>query len=335
MKKIHIAALEKAQKRNLMLSLIGIGIIIVMGIMSPGSFLKMANIRGMGVQFPEFGILCFGMMLAMISGGIDLSLVGIANLSSIVAAVIMLQAGDSVYSVVLGLLGALVVGVICGVFNGVLIGYLKIPAMLVTLCGLQLYTGLGLAITRGPAIIGLPESYGMIANGSFLFKIPNPVIVFVIVALAIAYLLRSTVYGQQLTFMGTNEVASKYSGINNLKVTIYTYMISGVLGAVGGILISSHYNSAKSDYGKSYTLLALLIVVLGGTNPNGGKGNVLGVSLAVILLQMVSSAFNILRVNSFVKTFVWGLILIGTMIVTKLLDMKKEKIRSEKCKPLQ
>ncbi|MFA6846622.1 MAG: ABC transporter permease, partial [Sphaerochaetaceae bacterium] len=101
---------------------------------------------------------------------------------------------------------------------------------------------------------------------------------------------------------------------------LITYMISGILGAIGGILISSHYNSAKTDYGKSYTLLTLLIVVLGGTDPNGGKGNVLGVTLAVIVLQLISSAFNILRINSFVKTFVWGLILICTMVITRIID---------------
>jgi simple sugar transport system permease protein len=184
---------------------------------------------------------------------------------------------------------------------------------------LQLYTGLGLAITRGPAITGLPVGFDKIANGSFL-GVPHAVIVFVISAILVSFLLRSTVYGHQMSLMGTNEIASKYSGINNLKVTIITYMISGILGAIGGILISSHYNSAKTDYGKSYTLLTLLIVVLGGTDPNGGKGNVLGVALAVIVLQLVSSAFNILRINSFVKTFVWGLILICTMVITRVID---------------
>jgi len=309
----------EVNKNNLMLFLLGIAIFIVMGILQPRAFLRAANIRGMGVQFPEFGILCFGMMLAMISGGIDLSLVGIANLSSIIAAVVMLKEGGSVYSIVLGILCALLVGAGCGVFNGFLIGYLKIPAMLVTLCGLQLYTGLGLAITRGPAITGLPAGFDKIANGSIL-GIPHSVIVFVILAIIVSFLLRSTVYGHQMSFMGTNEIASKYSGINNLKITLITYMISGILGAIGGILISSHYNSAKTDYGKSYTLLTLLIVVLGGTDPNGGKGNVLGVTLAVIVLQLISSAFNILRINSFVKTFVWGLILICTMVITRIID---------------
>jgi simple sugar transport system permease protein len=99
------------------------------------------------------------------------------------------------------------------------------------------------------------------------------------------------------------------------------------MGSIGGLLISSHYNSAKSDYGKSFTLLTLLIVVLGGTDPNGGKGNVLGVSLAIVVLQMISSAFNILRVNSFVKTFVWGLILVGIMLVTKIIDTRERQER--------
>lgn len=315
----------KSQKNNFILILLGVFIFVVMTILAPRAFLRPANLKGMAVQFPEFGILAFGMMLAMISGGIDLSLVGIANLSSIVAAVIMLHFGDSVLSILLGILGSLVVGMACGVFNGFLIGYLKIPAMLVTLCGLQLYSGLGLAITKGPALTGLPEAYGQIANGSLPGGIPNTIVIFLIVAVVVAYILRSTTYGSHVSFLGTNEIAAKYSGINNLKVTILTYMISGIMGSIGGILISSHYNSAKSDYGKSFTLLTLLIVVLGGTDPNGGKGNVLGVTLAIIVLQMISSAFNILRVNSFVKTFVWGLILIVIMLLSKIVEAKDKK----------
>lgn len=315
---------EKINKNNLMIIIIGIAIFVIMSILEPRAFLRIANIRGMFVQLPEYGILCFGMMIAMISGGIDLSLVGIANLASIVGATYMIQRGGTTGSIFFAILIALFVGALCGLFNGFLIGYLKIPAMLVTLCGLQLYQGLGLAITKGPAITGLPEAYGEIANG-VLFGIPIPFYVFLVVTIVIAFLLRSTVYGHQLEFMGTNEIASKYAGINNLKVTLLTYMTSGILGAIGGILISSHYNSAKSDYGKSYTLLTLLIVVLGGTDPDGGKSNVIGVALAVILLQLVSSAFNIMRISSFMKTFVFGLILVVTMLSSIYIDQKNKK----------
>ncbi len=316
--------IRNMDKNTVTLFAISVFIFIIMGILAPKSFLGVTNLQGMCVQFPEFGILSLGMMLAMISGGIDLSLVGIANLSGIVGTVIMLKMGGGSASVFIGIAVGLLTGMLCGIFNGILIGYLQIPPMLVTLCGLQLFTGLGLAITKGPALTGLPGEFSVIANGTII-GIPIALIIFIIAAIAVSFLLKSTVYGQHVSYKGTNAIASGYSGIDNLKVTIITYAISGLLGAVGGIVMTSHYNSAKSDYGTSYTLLSLLIVVLGGTNPDGGKGKVIGVTLAVIVLQLVSSAFNILRVNSFVKTFVWGLILIFIMIITTIVDKKQIK----------
>lgn len=322
--KKQIKLLNNTNRNNMMLLSIGIAIFIIMCIVEPRRFLRVANMRGMFIQLPEYGILCYGMMLAMISGGIDLSLVGIANLSSIIAASFMLAGDASLSSIIISIILSLIVGASCGALNGFLIGYLKIPAMLVTLCGLQLYSGLGLAITKGPALIGLPEAYSMLSNGRFI-GIPIPFYIFIAVSLVIAYIMRSTVYGQQLKFMGTNETASKFCGINNVKITLITYTIGGILSSISGILISSHYNSAKSNYGSSYTMLTLLIVVLGGTNPQGGEGNVLGIALAVIILQLISSAFNLLRVNSFVATFVFGIILVLTMLISKHIESRKEK----------
>lgn len=310
-------------------TLFGIIIIIfaVMSILAPKTFLSITNLQGMGIQFAEFGILAMGMMLAMISGGIDLSLVGIANFSGIIASVIMIQLGGTNSSIIVGFLVALLIGALCGSFNGFLIGYMQIPPMLVTLCGLQLYTGLGLLITKGPAITGLPPAFSFIANGTIL-GIPVALILFILVVVFVSFLLNSTIYGQHVRFMGTNATASKYSGINNLKATLLTYGISGVLGSIGGVIMASHYNSAKSDYGTSYTLLTLLIVVLGGTNPNGGYGKVSGVTLSIIVLQLISSAFNLLRVNSFIKTFVWGILLLVIMVRASVLE-KRQLVKRE------
>ena len=315
---------KEADKNTLALFGIAIMIFAVMGIFAPKSFLGIANLQGMCIQFPEYGILALGMMLAMISGGIDLSLVGIANFSSIVGSIVMIKTGGSGISILFGIATALTVGALCGLFNGFLIGYLRIPAMLVTLCGLQLYTGLGLAVTKGPALTGLPESYSLLANGAF-FGVPIALIIFLVVVGGVSYILKATVYGQQVLYMGTNDVASRYSGINNLKVTMMTYLTGGILGAISGVLMASHYNSAKADYGSSYTLLTLLIAVLGGTDPDGGKGRVAGVAMAVVVLQLVSSAFNIMRVNAFVKTFVWGLLLLVIMIITKLVENRRKE----------
>lgn len=314
--------IKNGDKNITALLCIAVLIFIVMGILAPKSFLGITNLQGMGIQFPEFGVLAFGMMLAMVSGGIDLSLVGIANFASIAGAAAMLKCGGGNASIIVGVLVSLAVGCACGLCNGFMIGYLQIPAMLVTLCGLQLFTGLGLIITKGPAITGLPPAFTMLAGGTVAF-IPIAVLIFALVVLFVSFLLHSTVYGQHVKFMGTNATASMYCGIQNLKVILITYGISGLLGGVGGILMSSHYNSAKSDYGSSYTLLTLLIVVLGGTSPNGGRGKAAGVALSIIVLQLVSSAFNILRINSFIKTFVWGMILLVVMAVMKTLEKRK------------
>lgn len=308
------SAFKSSDKNTL--SLFGIAVVIVafMTAVTP-NFLTSSNISSMSFQFPEFGILSFGMMICMISGGIDLSLVGTANLSGIVAAIIILGSKGSSGGVLSAIIVSLVIGALCGLFNGFLIGQMKIPAMLVTLCGGELYTGLGMAITKGPAITGLPSSFQLIGNGLFLGIAPLSLVIFILVALVMGFILKYTVYGKKLCFMGSNETASKYAGINNLKITLLTYMLSGILAAVAGIIIISHYGSAKSDYGSSYTLLTLLIVVFGGVNPAGGKGKVIGVTLAVIILQLISSALNILRFDSFIKTVIWGLLLIIIMSV--------------------
>lgn len=302
-------------------------VLIIMAIYSPKNYFAVSNLRSMIFQFPEFGILSFGMMICMISGGIDLSLIGIANLAGIVAATIMIKMGGTNPSIALACIAAILVGMACGLFNGFMIGFLKIPAMLVTLCGLQLYTGLGLAITTGPALNGLPDNFKFITNGS-IGNVPVIIFVFIAVVIAVSFLMRSTIYGQQVYFLGSNAEASKYSGINNLKVTIRTYMTSGILGAISGIVMTSHFNSAKSDYGSSYTLLSLLIVVLGGIHPDGGQGKVIGVTLSIVLLQLISNAFSILQVETTVKTFVYGVLLIASLVMTLFHEKRGQKVKN-------
>ena len=323
------STIKSWDKNILTLFGIAISIVFIMAFISP-DFMQGSNIRSMAFQLPEFGIMCFGMMICMIAGGIDLSLVGTANLSGIIAAVIMVKMGQTSGSVFIAIIAALITGGLCGLLNGYFIGHLQIPAMLVTLCGGQLFTGLGVAITKGPAITGLSSDFQLISNGLLFGILPISLIVFVVIAIILNFILKFTVYGKQLGFMGTNSTASRYAGINNLRVTLTTYMISGMLAAAAGIIMISHYGSAKSDYGSSYTLLALLIVVLGGVRPSGGKGKVLGVSLAIIVLQLISSAFNILRFNSFIKTLVWGLLLIVVMVLRSAIQTHFSKFRRKK-----
>lgn len=299
-------------------------VLILMAILKGDTYFTIPNLRSMFFQFPEYGILTFGMMMCMIAGGIDLSLVGIMNLAGVVCALIIKNMGGSTVSILIGIIAALIVGVACGAFNGFIIGSLNIPAMLVTLCGLELYSGLALAITGGPAINSLPDAFKNIANGS-VGAIPIVIFIFIAVLLIVTFIMKCTVFGHEIYYLGTNAQASKYSGINNLKVTILTYMCSGILGSIAGIVITSHLNSAKSSNGSSYTTLSLLIAVLGGINPDGGEGKVGGVLLSIVLLQLVANAFTIMRAPDTTRTLVNGCLLVLALIIDKVTVTRKAR----------
>lgn len=324
---------RKAAADTHILTIVGLMVLamILMAILQPGSYFTLKNVKSMIFQFPEYGILAFGMMVCMIAGGIDLSLVGIMNFTGVLAAMIVTKmagpeagTGAQIAAILLAVLTALAVGGLCGAFNGFIIGYFNIPAMLVTLCGLQLYTGLAYGITGGPAINGMCDAFKNIANGS-VAGIPYVIFIYILVVAAVAFVMKSTVFGNEIYFLGSNAKASRYSGINTLKVTIMTHMFSGILGGVSGILITSHLNSAKSSNGSTYTLLTLLIVVLGGVHPDGGKGRVTGVALATILLQMIANAFGLLHMDDNAKTFVNGCLLVAALLLDVYLDKRAAK----------
>lgn len=313
------------------LTIVGLMVIvmIVMAILKPGDFFTLKNAKSMIFQFPEYGVLAFGMMVCMIAGGIDLSLVGIMNFTGVLAAIIVTNmtannSGMETVAIILAVVVALAVGGACGAFNGFIIGYFNIPAMLVTLCGLQLYTGLAYGITGGPAINGMCDAFKNIANGS-IGEIPFVLFIYALVVIIVAFVMKSTVFGHEIYFLGSNAKASRYSGINTLRVTIMTHMFSGILGGVSGILITSHLNSAKSSNGSTYTLMTLLIAVLGGVHPDGGKGRVLGVALATILLQMIANAFGLLHMDDNAKTFVNGCLLVAALLFDVYLDKRAAK----------
>lgn len=324
-------ALHKTAPDTHILTIVGLMVLalILMAILQPGNYFTLKNAKSMIFQFPEYGILAFGMMVCMIAGGIDLSLVGIMNFTGVLAAMIvtkMTEGGEgmAIPAILVAVVVAIAVGGACGAFNGFIIGYFNIPAMLVTLCGLQLYTGLAYGITGGPAINGMCDAFKNIANGT-VAGIPYVLFIYIIVVAVVAFVMRSTVFGNEIYFLGSNAKASRYSGINTLRVTIMTHMFSGILGGVSGILITSHLNSAKSSNGSTYTLLTLLIVVLGGIHPDGGKGRVTGVALATILLQMIANAFGLLHMDDNAKTFVNGCLLVAALLLDVYLDKRAAK----------
>jgi simple sugar transport system permease protein len=309
---------------------------LVLGLMAalrPGQFLTMANFGSMMRQFPEYGLMAIGISLTMITGGIDLGVVGTANLSAILAAKLLIGSvprGAPPEQVLpfmaLAALLALACGLACGAFAGLLISRFKIPAILATLGTQQLYTGIAIGITNGRPQSGLPLLYSRMGNTEFLGLIPLSFLIFLLAALAIGTLLSRARFGTCMYMLGTNPKAALYAGLGNTSIIVRTYMLSGLLSSVAGLIMMARANSAKADYGAPYTLQCVLIAVLGGIDPNGGFGKITGVTLAILILQFLSSGLNMFNtVSNFYRDVIWGGVLILVLVFNRLLSQRAER----------
>lgn len=319
----------------LRLLVIAILIFIVFSILLPGKFFSIRNLQSMAVQFPEFGILAFAIMITMLTGGIDLSIVGTANLAAIFAATVLTRLGGDggglspAVVLPLAFVAAYVAGTVCGLFNGFLVARIGITPILATLGTWSLYTGLAYVATGGPAITTTQMAF--IGNGSIL-GFPIPVLVFILVALVFAVMLNRTTFGFNVYMLGTNPVAARYSGINSTRVLLRTYWISGMVAATAGIIFLSRANSAKPDYGSSYILLTVLIAILGGVSYTGGVGTVAGVVLSVLCLQFLSTGLNMYLLEMvgssasiFFRQFAWGALLLLVMVYNVTVERRQAR----------
>jgi simple sugar transport system permease protein len=310
-----------------------VGVFILMGFLKPALFLQKGNFISMATQFPEYGIMAIGVSLTMISGGIDLAVVGTANLSAIFAAkylIAMAPQGSPVetvaFSIVTAVLLALAVGVAAGAFNGFLIARLRIPAILATLGTQQLFTGFAIVMTEGRPLSRLPILYSQIGNTELFGLLPVPFILYAAAAVAIGAVLGRTGFGLKLYLVGTNPKAAIYAGIENTRILLGTYMLSGLLSSIAGLIMMARANSAKADYGAAYTLQCVLIAVLGGVDPNGGSGTIRGVTLAVFILQFLSSGLNMFEhISNFYRDVIWGGVLILALIFNWIIARRNEK----------
>lgn len=329
-----VAARLTADSNLTRLFFIMIAAFVLMAALKPGLFLTWNNFQSMMFQFPEIGIFSVAVMLAMLLGGIDLSVVGIGNISGILSAFLMIRLAPvmgNVPAVIIGVAAALAIGMLCGAFNGFLIAKLGIPAMLATLGTMEIYSGLGVALTSGAAVFGLPEEFAVIGAG-YLLGIPIPLIIFVLVMAVFTIMLQRKKFGLELYLMGTNPKAARFTGIKTDATIIKTHMIGGLLSAIAGVILASRVVSAKASYGSSYTLQCILVAILGGVSPFGGFGKVTGVVMAVLTLQFLSSGFNMMRFDSYFKTFVWGAVLIGAMVMNYYGNKRAERRKSQQAK---
>jgi simple sugar transport system permease protein len=336
----------------------------LMAILQPRRFLSSTNIEQLAFQIPEFGLFSIGMMVAMISGGIDLSMITTANLSGIISAIVLLMlsnrgtmdlssllkgimADDSIRSsleavmptgitmigiIVLTVLVALTVGLLCGLLNGFLVAKVKIPPILATLGTMRLYEGISLVITKGAPLTGFPDEFIFLGSGKIL-GIPTPMIIFILAIIAVDVLMVKTPLGRGIYAVGENPLAARYSGLDNSKILMRTYAVTGLLAGLAAVVTMARTDSIKVGYGSSYQLQSILVVILGGVSTVGGTGSIIGVVFSVLILRVIGSGFNIMGFSNYMRNVIWGALLIVVAIVLSSGFRFKKRSRRIEVKP--
>jgi simple sugar transport system permease protein len=293
-------------------------LVVVFGLLEPGSFLTAATAQSMMFQLPELGLLALAMAIPLISGGLNLAIIATANQCALLMAWIMKMAppdagsGQVLAWVVLALLAGLVLCSVIGFFTGLLIATTGAHPILVTFGVMSVVDGISISLTRGSVISGFPEAFLLLGNAT-LAGIPVPFLVLAAVAVAVGLVLTRSAFGVSVHMIGSNPEATRYSGIDTQRVLVKVYVLSGVLCFVAACLMMARFNSASSGYAQSYLLITILAAVLGGIDPFGGFGRISGLMLALVVLQVIASGFNLLGFSQHLTLAIWGLTLVGVM----------------------
>lgn len=302
---------------NKMRPLIGLILFsVIISFLSP-RFLTKSNLMNVFRQTSINGIIAAGMTFVILTGGIDLSVGSILGFSGAIAAGLL--AGG--YNIFIALLASLVIGAIAGIFNGIIITKGKVQPFIATLAMMILLRGATLVYTSGRPIAIPADTVSPIfrkLGAGYLFGIPVPVIIMIVIFLICYVVLNASKFGRHLYAVGGNEKAAKLSGVNTDRVKIAAYAISGVLAAVAGIIVTSRLSSAQPTAGDGYELDAIAAVVLGGTSLVGGQGTVIGTIIGALIIGILNNALNLMDVQSYYQMIAKAVVI----LVAVLLDRK-------------
>jgi ribose transport system permease protein len=295
--------------------------------LSSENFFQFDNIIGILLSTAVIGVLALGSTFVIITGGIDLAVGTVMTFSSVMTGVIITFWG---LPIPFGILGGVLTGALCGTISGLAVAKMKIPPFIATLAMMMITKGLSLVIsgtkpiyfpTRSELldekqdVLYIFSDISMASITKYLFgiEIPNAILIFFGLAIVAALILGKTIIGRYNFALGSNEEATRLSGVNvnYWKITIYT--ITGAFSGIAGVLMASRLNSAQPALGSGYELEAIAAVVIGGTSLSGGQGTIVGTVIGALIMSVLTNGLRILSVPQEWQTVIIGLVVIGAV----------------------
>jgi len=318
------ARARKAQMRAFIRSIGMLPVLIILGLLiqagciyftGEGRFLTFQNLSIVAQQASVNAVLAAGMTFVILTGGIDLSVGSILAASAMIGLIVSLSAGD------LGIVAALLMGLVIGLINGALIAFVRLPPFIVTLGSLTAIRGFARLLGNDTTVFNANLPFAFIGNGSLHFGFGSVSWLIVIAFLVIFgswLILRRTVLGVHIYAVGGNESAARLSGIKVWAVLLFAYGASGLLAGLGGVMQAARLYAANGlQLGQSYELDAIAAVILGGTSFVGGIGSIWGTLIGALIIAVLTNGLILLGVTDVWQYIVKGLVIIGAVALDR------------------
>jgi ribose transport system permease protein len=296
--------------------------LLVLAVFIP-QFREIGNLINITRNFSFVGIVALGMTLVILTGGIDLSVGSIWGVSAVVTASLLTGGWPLIAAIVTGLVVAAAVGLL----NGLCITRLHMSPFVPTLATLSIARSLALIITRGRpiSIYGQQQEAFLWIGGGDILGIPNPFMIFVIMAVIFWILLSRTVWGRHVYAVGGNERTARLTGLNVDRLKVVVYILSGICAGIAGVIQVSYLSSATADLGTGEELAVIAATVIGGTNLAGGEGTILGTVVGAIILEVLRNGLLLFGVDPY-----WQGVFVGAVIILAVsVDYFRKLLRSE------
>lgn len=297
-------------------TILGILLIVALVVLAFQSdrFFTTDNLLNQGRLMAEVGLVALAMTFVIVTGGIDLSVGSILGLVAILLGVFWQKLEMPLpLAMVLGIL----VGGVAGLVNGLIITRFGVPPLIATLATLALYRGLAEGISQARSVRGYPEWFYMLGQGDFL-GVPVQLWIFGLLAVIAAVILGLSTFGRATYAIGSNAVASRFSGLSVDRSLLLIYTASGLIAGLAAVIFVSRVSTTRSDMGTGLELDVITAVVLGGTSIFGGRGTIIGTLLGLVLMQALKNGLALAGVKGDGTIVVIGAVLIGTILLSNI-----------------
>lgn len=293
---------------NLLITLLALVLLVIVSAVISPAFRSPYNLSNVLVQAVALGLISLGQTLVILGGGIDLSVGSIVSLVSCLTAGLMMGVEGRLLPV---LIAMVLLGALIGLANGLIVTRLRVAPFIVTLGMMSVVQGAVFLYTKNP-VGKIPKAFRFLAEGQ-IGPFPFPVLLLLALIILSWFVLRRTTFGRYVYAAGGNEEVARLSGIRTPAIRLATYILAGVSAALTGLFLTSRLRVGQPLVGQGYELDSITAVLIGGTALSGGRGGVIGTTLGVLIMIVLSNILNLMNVSSYWQWIVKGLIIIGAL----------------------